>query len=98
MIDFTHREQANLNEKSSLSGSLVPQTTASISLISLINEDMVTIEVNENGNFLIEEINPGEYEMIIIPSTKSGLTTKTVDVLSIQAGISKEIGVIELQE
>lgn len=81
---------------SSLSGTLIPPSKAVISLISISKEDTIRTNVLEHGQFQIKEILGGDYEIVIEPSKESGLQKKTIDAVSIQSGISKNIGVLEL--
>lgn len=96
---FTGFENSpNHSGESSLSGTIVPPSTAIISLISLTGDETVKGTANENGDLLINEIKPGDYEIIISPAPESGLAQKKIDVLSIQPNISRKMGIVELQE
>ncbi len=62
--------------KSSLSATLVLPSAAIISLIPLAGSKTVKGVANENGDFLINESNPGDYEIIIFLTPNSGLGQK----------------------
>lgn len=87
-----------ISEKSILRGSLVPPSTATITLISALNRDTVRAYVNDNGEFLIDEVSPGNYRMIIVPAIESGLSKKTIDAINVQSGVPINLGILEMQK
>lgn len=83
-------------EVGSLAGAVDP-ATAEPNVFAIIDDDTSTTQANEDGEFLLQGLEAGQYELNIEPTDGEHADTTLTDI-TVEEGEETYIGVIELNE
>ncbi len=77
-----------------ISGIIEPNVDATV--YAVLQNDTVATYVAPSGGFVLQGLDPGMYQVVIVPQSDSGFSSKTVNNVGVDAGKETKLGTISL--